>query len=249
MHAAPCGDGEGGNFRWERLPDPPVAAVNGGGVHHDRVHAAVAIRFTGDPGPQDFAREGIDWAECLSQAARKRRREFLAGRLCAHLALRQIGCQDPPQITRRPDGQPVWPFRIRGSITHTEDIALALVAWRPEYEHVGVDIETVIERRRAESLWDDVLPEGAPESGPAWPREHLFTLAFSAKESLFKALYPEVGGFFGFAAVRLAKIDPGQSEFELCLRQNLSVELPVGRQFRGSYRFTPEGRVVTTILS
>src|SRR5690606_7567998 len=64
-----------------------------------------------DPG--DFARWGVP----TLAAVNKRQTEFLAGRLCAHEALRRLlGVPSIPAVAE--DRSPCWPSGVVGSITH-----------------------------------------------------------------------------------------------------------------------------------
>ena len=58
---------------------------------------------------------------------------------------------------------------------------------------------------------------------PEW--QHLTTAVFSAKETLFKALYPKVCAFFGFSAASLAAA-PAKSRIRLVLNQDLHPVFP-----------------------
>ncbi|MEP2639453.1 4'-phosphopantetheinyl transferase superfamily protein [Roseobacter sp.] len=120
----------------------------------------------------------------LNAAVPKRRGEFLAGRLCATLALRDAGCAG---AVGRAGRAPVWPHGWAGSISHAGDLAMAVVS--KNHARVGVDCEAV--------FCDDVMQQVAdvvlhPAEYAARPNDmglrHFATLAFSAKEAAFKAL-------------------------------------------------------------
>ena len=76
--------------------------------------------------------------------------------------------------------------------------------------------------------------------------ETALLIVFSAKESLFKALYPEVKCFFGFEAARIRRIDTAAQSFTLELTQLLMPERKQGCQFNGQY-LIEENRVITLI--
>ena len=55
--------------------------------------------------------------------------------------------------------------------------------------------------------------------------EFALTLIFSAKESLFKALYPAVGRYFDFLDIRLSSINLDDNSVAFTLRNDLSMHL------------------------
>jgi 4'-phosphopantetheinyl transferase EntD len=121
----------------------------------------------------------------VASAARKRRRDFAAGRACAHAALAQIGCDQGP-ILRADDGAPCWPAGLVGSITHTEGYAAALVAHAADFTGLGVDAERL--GGVTQNLWPRLFgaaerDELARQADP----DRAATLIFSAKEACHKA--------------------------------------------------------------
>uniref|UniRef100_UPI0026F03213 4'-phosphopantetheinyl transferase family protein n=1 Tax=Lonsdalea britannica TaxID=1082704 RepID=UPI0026F03213 len=74
----------------------------------------------------------------------------------------------------------------------------------------------------------------------------LLTLAFSAKESLYKALYPQVKHYFDFLDVKLVTLDNVRHTFTLELLCDLSPDFPRGRRFSGTYQLR-EQDVITFI--
>lgn len=59
-------------------------------------------------------------------------------------------------------------------------------------------------------------------------------IVFSAKEALYKVLFPEVGRLFGFEAARVQLARTG-GEFTLVLAEELTSNLPAGLVLEGSY--------------
>ena len=95
---------------------------------------------------------------------------------------------------------------ISGSITHGDRWAAALVAARGDWRGLGLDVETLLEAERARYLHGEILTEGERlRFADDLERRTglLVTLAFSLKESLFKALYPLVGKRFYFEHAEL----------------------------------------------
>ena len=73
------------------------------------------------------------------------------------------------------------------------------------------------------------------------------TIIFSAKESLFKALYPYIGRYFDFSAASIIDFSNNNQSFELRLNQSLSKELVKGSRFKGY--FSVESNHVLTLIA
>ncbi|MCS2158146.1 enterobactin synthase subunit EntD [Scandinavium sp. H11S7] len=139
----------------------------------------------------------------LSPAGKKRKTEHLAGRLAAFYALQQHGFRYIPAIGD--NRQPLWPNGWYGSISHSGTTALAVVSREP----VGVDLETVCRTEVCEEIADSIIsPEEhtlLKNSGLPFPLA--LTLAFSAKESVYKALSFATNTLPSFTAAHLVAIN------------------------------------------
>ena len=172
-----------------------------------------------------------------------RRRTFRLGRLAAHEALAAIGRDDGPVLAGK-HREPIWPEGVVGSISHTVDMGVALVAPAANTDGVGVDIEQrrfapELQRQvpRAEELaWLDAVD---PDD-----REDELLALFSAKESIFKAFYPSVGSFFGFTA---ASLTPQSSGYLASLVEPIDSRYPPGRTFEIGCEWSGE-RVLTFVV-
>lgn len=136
-------------------------------------------------------------------AVPSRTSEFRLGRHAAHLAMDELGLSPQP-VLRGPERQPIWPEGLVGSIAHAGDIAVAAVGRGSATLGIGVDLEG--RGRYFPDLEDEIAVEEERVAlgrldGQA-RRDRTIEL-FSAKESVFKALHPRVGEFFGFDAVRV----------------------------------------------
>lgn len=147
----------------------------------------------------------------LQSAVPKRRCEFLAGRFCAALALRQEGL---PERVGRNGRAPVWPKGVAGSITHSKDRAIAAVS--THYRCVGLDVEALVSHDRATQLCGAIFTEAESRLRPdALAFAQFFTLVFSAKEALYKALSPQLNRVPDFLEVTLTRIAPGKMDLML----------------------------------
>ncbi len=151
--------------------------------------------------------------ELIAGASEPRRREFAEARACAREALQRLGVQAGP-IPATPDGAPVWPDGVVGSITHKGGYRAAVVALGSDFAGIGIDAEP-----------DERLPDGVLETiasaheldlveallerrdALAWDR-----LLFCAKEAAVKAAHPLGLGVAGVRSVEV-RLDPGGQTF------------------------------------
>lgn len=155
--------------------------------------------------PATFQPEDLFWLPyhaSLTGWGRKRQAEHLAGRIAAVYALREVGEKQPPAIGDQ--RQPLWPTPWFGSISHCGQRALAVIADRP----VGVDIERRFTPQMAAELESSII---SPAEKTALLRSGLpfplaLTLAFSAKESGFKATPAANQRALGFADFQIVEI-------------------------------------------
>lgn len=139
----------------------------------------------------------------LARAGRKRRTEHLAGRIAAVHALAAYGEKGVPGIGER--GQPLWPAGLNGSITHCETRALAVVSRQP----TGIDMETLFTPELANEVEEEIITteERQVLLSSALPFPLALTVAFSAKESLYKAFSSAENPLPGFHSVRVSALD------------------------------------------
>lgn len=186
--------------------------------------------------PGDFQRCAVPPPASIQRSVAKRQAEFLAGRLCARSALQQLeGLDFIPAIGE--DRAPVWPSHISGSITHSTGHAAAIVGHKAQWRGLGMDLENLLPLERAERLAGEILTPDEMQRMAAGPREQvaqLVTLTFSAKESLFKALYPIVQKRFYFEHAEV--VEWSDSGFlRLRLLMDLSSEWCYGKELEGQF--------------
>ncbi|WP_145577341.1 4'-phosphopantetheinyl transferase family protein [Yersinia mollaretii] len=193
-----------------------------------------------------FAVYGIAFPGSLHKAVSQRSAEYLAGRFVARQVLNMLEIRDYP-LANGLDRAPLWPTGLIGSISHNNQRALCtaqiitpavgLLTESRDVHGIGLDIESLIPVERAKNLWPGILSEEEyrdSQEGPL-PFNHLLTLAFSAKESLFKAVYPQLGRYFDFLEARLISYSLASGRFELQLLRDLSDDFPAGRCFTGCF--------------
>ncbi|BFU33121.1 enterobactin synthase subunit EntD [Enterobacter asburiae] len=163
----------------------------------------------------------------LANAGRKRKAEHLAGRIAAAHALGAINERAIPGIG--PSGEPLWPEGVSGSITHSGTQAMA-VAVRHQDALVGIDCEAILPDREAREIQDGIVDaqEAICLTHSGYPFALALTLAFSAKESLFKALFPKANTYMGFEWARVTELT--EKTITLAL-SNPAGDYPEGKRF------------------
>jgi enterobactin synthetase component D len=168
----------------------------------------------------------VDADSLSSQAVPKRRAEFLAGRFAAQQAMRSLGVD--ARVGRDEQGRPIWPANVAGSITHGAGRALSAVAPAAEVRGIGIDAERLMGATTQRELMTRICSEAELATLSARldvPEPARVTFAFSAKESLYKCLYPLVGRFMDFSAARV--VDARSSRGPTGLTGEILLELSV----------------------
>lgn len=168
--------------------------------------------------------------EQVSRFAPRRQAEHLAGRIAAVAALRHAGSDSPaPGIGL--NREPLWPAGFCGSITHISGVAMAVaIKSASPRPGIGIDLETLLDENGAAQIAGGALNACERERlrQAALPFPLAVTLAFSAKESLFKALFPQVRTAFGFDCAEIVSLE--QRTLTLRLTQALA-SYPTGAAF------------------
>lgn len=174
---------------------------------------AVAQRHRDDGPLPELVPEEAELIEPRAVAARQV--EVRLGRSAARAALEALGRPAVP-ILRGPHREPLWPEGVVGSITHADGLAVAALAPADRCAGLGIDLE------HRDRHFDGLAEQVAHGDERAWLADHApgsaadATVAlFSAKEAIFKALYPLAGEYFGFEAAHLTPEASGSFSAEL----------------------------------
>ena len=170
-----------------------------------------------------------------------RRLHYAAGRYCAARAIETLDPVRPaPVIGRGGAGEPAWPPGIVGSITHSGEFVSAAAARSDEAAGVGIDTQEVLSAERLEHVTPVILLPSeiqravASDLGPAlWT-----TVAFCAKEALYKCLYPIVGVRFYYTAAEVTAIDQREGTFAIALTAPLAGRFERGSIWEGQFELS-----------
>ncbi len=182
----------------------------------------------------EYERLDVKFLEHLERAVDKRKSEFLAGRYIAKKTLNDLGLADV-DIPVGENRSPVWPAGIVASISHTKTKAFCAASMNSVYSKVGIDIEDVMSLKTAGNIKSSIISESEEVYLRTLELDFIqaLTLVFSAKESLFKALYPTVKKYFGFSAAEVVEISLSKQFFKLRLCESLEQTLAIDRIFHG----------------
>ncbi|TXH96949.1 MAG: 4'-phosphopantetheinyl transferase superfamily protein [Rheinheimera sp.] len=178
-----------------------------------------------------------------------RQAEYLAGRLLVRYLQQHCGLAVLPLLAGA-DRCPRWPPGQIGSLSHSDGLVFAALqpAGLAGQSVLGVDIECALSQQQQQLLGTEILsaPELSLGLAAGLTENAVLTLGFSAKESLYKALYPQCRRVMDFSAAELVVIT--EQHFALRLTQPWSERWRQGGLFRGRY-FWRQHRLYTLVLS
>lgn len=217
--------------------------------HPDGVHLLYCEFDTAGFSQDIFSIYSIDIPKEIQQAVPKRKAEFLAGRFLAKRALSTLGLSaEQQQVAVAADRSPVWPSGVLGSISHSTDTALCCVAKATHVSLLGIDCELILSEATAKSIATEIQSKSEAqllfETG--LPAALGTSLIFSAKETLYKALYPKVGYFFGFETAQLCSVDLKEHQMVCALSEAFARQHGLKTHYK--IQFSIKGAMVHTLL-
>jgi len=185
--------------------------------------------------PQSFEQFKQPLPERIKKAVHKRQAEYLAGRLCAAQALTALNFENPIVHTAD-DRVPIWPTGTFGSITHTKGIAAAIAGMQERATGVGIDVEKLMKDSQETKLQTHILRDDEKTQFHELGKQvtHPLSVIFSAKESIYKALYPFVKKYFGFDKAKLIAFNETILTFKIM--HNLSKQVQMGLEVNVYYQ-------------
>lgn len=165
----------------------------------------------------------------LHEISKKRKAEYLAGRIVASWALNGLK-KTTFNLVSDETGCPIWPKNVVGSISHSDNIAIACVIQNNKtfYSSIGIDIEPVIPTKVAESIANRIVTDKEIYYIQKILKCHFsvaLTLLFSAKESIYKALFSMLKIEVSFLNIRFIGINENILRFTLNNSLNIKHQL------------------------
>ncbi len=136
----------------------------------------------------------------LAKAAVKRRREFAAGRRAAKKCAQRLGTPID-RLLIGSQREPCWPSQITGAISHDASSALAWLAPSEHLRGLGLDVEKASRLKRG--AWRLLFTQAELSLLEKSDDSELALILFSAKESVYKCLFPTVNRYVGYKEVSL----------------------------------------------
>lgn len=185
--------------------------------------------------PTLYAELGIAMPETIARSVPKRQAEFLAGRYAAALALQHLAPvrNQDVQVGIGEQRNPLWPDGVVGSISHVGSVAVCAVSRCLDMDYLGIDVEVLIPTRVCREIAPIVATRQEREllSDRGLSERVALTLIFSAKESLFKALYPSVRDYFGFEVAEAVELRLEEQALVLRLTERFAAKHKLPREY------------------
>ena len=175
----------------------------------------------------------------IVKAVDKRKREFRAGRNCAHKLFNAAGIECNALLKGK-QREPDWPAGWVGSISHTQGLCVVAIADRSNFRSIGLDVE------QATPLSDDVrnmicsaaeqdrLSRLAFMTGQELASKPMDKVIFSAKESIHKTYFPLNYHTLDFLDAQV-DLNVGDSSFEATIiNPEPSPQVPI-KTLQGRY--------------
>jgi enterobactin synthetase component D len=184
-----------------------------------------------------FMHLGVYFPDRLRSAVESRRAEYLAGRVLAKATLSCLGMTEV-NVSSGNDRAPIWPIGAIGTISHSHG-RCAVLASTDQNVRVGIDVERLAEGDARAAILNTCVSKEERRlinGQKAYSLSQVVTLVFSAKETLYKMLYPMVRAYFGFEAATIRE-EPTGTSLGLYLTQDLQGGLRSGSAFDIQFEF------------
>lgn len=207
------------------------------------------FRFTGNLDAAIIEDYSYLLPDSLTSASLNRRNEFITGRYCAIKAAASINI-NIKEIGFSSKRAPMWPNDVVGSISHKNNQFVAIAALSKIYKSVGVDIEKIIDQKKENAIDRLVLTENDKLFLQNITNEIqiLKTIIFSAKESLYKLIYPLVEVYFDFKEADFISMNFDSMIYEINLKSEKEVLNPFNGIYRGKVEMIDSDYIITSML-
>lgn len=213
---------------------------------------AVALAF--DPSEaalSHFDDFGVPCPDFIARAVPRRRAEYLAGRRVARRALERLRATHL-EVGTDMLRAPIWPRGFTGSITHADGLAAAVAVPTSRLISVGMDLEAIVSDEDMRAVMHvalsaserDVLMELSRSLG----MRIAFTVAFSAKESFYKAAASTVGRVFEFSALQIVRVSQHPCVIDAVISEHLAASLTAGQRVTMGFSHPSPHLVLTSCV-
>ena len=233
-----------------RYPDLPLPPSTGGFILSGHLNRSEPLLAVSHFDPQKYrdalaAESGIPLPARLQQAVSKRRAEYLASRLLVRSVMAELGIPDFI-LTNAPDRSPCWPAGVQASLSHSGGVVVVAATRQPWA--VGVDVEQVMPETTAQETAELLMSEQEQELLRTLPISFsaAATLLFSLKESLYKALWPQLHQPMDFLDAALVSADFAQQRATLQLTQDFGGRFTSGTLLEAGFIWR-DTQVITLI--
>jgi 4'-phosphopantetheinyl transferase EntD len=169
----------------------------------------------------------------IERAVEGRRNEFSTGRWLARQALGALGVPSAA-ILQGAAREPIWPAGVVGSVTHSSSVCAVVLASERHYRGIGLDLE--LSAAPSRDLAHLIL---APEEPAEYQVPHMLRLVFSAKEAIYKCIFPLCRSFVDFLDVAI-HLEPAGRTFSAVPAAGRSAPAELS-QGTGLYEWNHEG--------
>ena len=179
----------------------------------------------------------------------KRKAEFKLGRICAHEALKRFNLESVPILRNPYTREPCWPESIHGSITHSGNLSAVAVGSTRDISGIGLDLEDLSRKidfklRKHICLKDEL--EWLKKFKPEQANRNL-RIIFSAKESIFKCLFPISKTYLHFKDANI-NVNLDEYNFSYKLSRACSGITEVGFEHKGFFAIKNDFLLTSTYI-
>ena len=196
---------------------------------------------------QEFLLLSEEHAIAESFGSQKRRDEFTLGRICAHRALSRFGLESEPILRNSETREPCWPNSVWGSISHSAGFAAVAVGLKKEINGIGIDLESF-----SSSLDIKISRHVCVASELEWleslkikQARRALRIIFSAKESIFKCLYPRTKTYFSFKDAEVS-VNDEENKFSFKILKSFPCKIQHNFPLHGRY-FEMDKMLLTSV--
>ena len=121
------------------------------------------------------------------------------------------------EVSQNEDRSPAWPEGFVGSISHSNNWVWSAASKTEHIQSIGIDTEPVASQQTRLEIQTEIAsqPEWDLINSLELEREVEFTVLFSAKEALYKCLYPVAQEYFGFDQAIVCDCQEGKLTLQL----------------------------------